>query len=95
MNMPKIPVKIIDEGKPEMVLVEDTAGTPKTLREAISSAPFLVCLADSDTYEAERITNQIHRVIKDFLAQKFGRAYLESTDSDAEALKILFSEVTK
>ncbi len=85
------PVVIIDEGKREVILVDDR-GTPRTLAEAINQTPFLTCLNDSDPDEAERIARQFRLVIKDFLAQKFGRAYLES--QDIEALQILYNECT-
>ena len=86
------PVVITDEGKREIVLVDDR-GTPASLTEAISTTPFLLCIAESDPDEAERITKQMHRAVKDYLAQKFGKAYLES--EDVEALKILYSECIK
>ena len=85
-------VIITDEGKREIVLVDDS-GTPASLTEAISTVPFLACLGESDPDEAERIAKQMHRAVKDYLAQKFGKAYLES--GDVEALKILYSECIK
>ncbi len=58
-------------------------GTPKTLREAISNGR-----------KVDPGTPTIHEHVRDFLAQKFGAAFLESEGETLAKLQELWTAVT-
>lgn len=62
-------------------------GTPKTLEEAIAFALMVGPLSDCQ----ERLYYQI----RDFLAQRFGVAYLQTSGEELERLQELFENITR
>lgn len=63
----------------------DDGGTPKALREAI-----LVALCVGPLNQAE---NRIVSSVKDFLAQRFGAAYLTAQGSELDRLEALYKSI--
>jgi hypothetical protein len=69
------------------VPMKDSTGTPKTLDEAIEHA---ICIGP--LYE---VKNRSYFVLKDFMAQKFGVAYLGASPETLEVLQDLFKQLTQ
>lgn len=66
-------------------------GTPKNIDELVEHIVFEVTIGTADTMK-----DRTYAVVRDFLAQKFGAAYLKASDEFmAQDLENLFNELTK
>lgn len=78
---PKCEMIISSIGQPCM------CGTPKTLDEAVEHA---ICIGP-----LREVRERSYHVFKDFLAQKFGVAYLNASPETLEVLQDLFDQLTQ
>lgn len=67
--------------------LQNTLGTPKTLDEAVEHAICIGPLCE--------VRERSYHVLKDFLAQRFGVAYLNADEKTIEVLQELFEQLTQ
>lgn len=72
--------------------MKNNNGTPKTLTEAIEHSLDATFLSDK-----EKAQDIFYHILRDFMAQKFGVAYMEALDDKTtlRVLEKLFEELTK